>query len=209
MKQRGAWIISILFILNLFRENSADSSKLIEQTNISKTCYEPHVITGNLMVTENIKLKGLVAKRPKHQEVNKNYGFRLHWTTSNVLECVKITSVDLKLDRTQLQRWLLFLQHNRPRSKHLNVVEQPDHSLTNSFIYWTLLGNLSFLLHMKIEETLKIPGINFCMKIFQTKLKNTKIRILYPKNMMSIPIILLWKCPRHETLSQNIPGKNY
>ena len=38
------------------------------------------------------------------------------------LECVKITSVGLKLDRPQLQHWLLFLEHNRYRSKYLNVV---------------------------------------------------------------------------------------
>ena len=35
------------------------------------------------------------------------------------LECVKITSVGLKLDRPQLQYWLLFLEHNR--CKNANV----------------------------------------------------------------------------------------
>ena len=29
------------------------------------------------------------------------------------LDCVKITSTDIKLDRQQLQHWLLFLEHNR------------------------------------------------------------------------------------------------
>ena len=38
------------------------------------------------------------------------------------LEGVKITSVGLKLDRPQLQHWLLFSEHNRFRSKDLNVV---------------------------------------------------------------------------------------
>ena len=38
------------------------------------------------------------------------------------LEGVKITSVGLKLDRAQLQHWLLFLEHNRIGSKDLNVV---------------------------------------------------------------------------------------
>ena len=41
------------------------------------------------------------------------------------LEGVKITSVGLKLDRPQLQHWLLYLEHNtinRLRSKDLNVV---------------------------------------------------------------------------------------
>ena len=38
------------------------------------------------------------------------------------LECVRITSVGLKLDRPQLQHWLLFLAHNRSRSENSNVV---------------------------------------------------------------------------------------
>ena len=39
------------------------------------------------------------------------------------LEGVKITSVGLKLNRPQLQHWLLFLEHNTiKRSKDLNVV---------------------------------------------------------------------------------------
>ena len=38
------------------------------------------------------------------------------------LEGVKITCVGLKPDRPQLQHWLLFLEHNRLRSKDLNVV---------------------------------------------------------------------------------------
>ena len=38
------------------------------------------------------------------------------------LEGVKITSVGVKLDRPQVQHWLLFLEHNRLRSKDLNVV---------------------------------------------------------------------------------------
>ena len=46
--------------------NSAGSLKLIEQTNTSKICYEPHghAITGNLMVIENIKLKDQSTKNP-------------------------------------------------------------------------------------------------------------------------------------------------
>ena len=38
------------------------------------------------------------------------------------VESAKITSVGLKIDRPQLQHWLLFLKHNRLRSKDLNVV---------------------------------------------------------------------------------------
>ena len=38
------------------------------------------------------------------------------------LEGVKITSVGLKLDRPQVQHWLLFLEHNRLTPKEVNVV---------------------------------------------------------------------------------------
>ena len=38
------------------------------------------------------------------------------------LEGVKITSIGLKLNRPQLQHWLLFLEYNRLSSKDLNVV---------------------------------------------------------------------------------------
>ena len=37
-------------------------------------------------------------------------------------------------------------------------------------------------------------GFHF-LNIFQKTLKNTKIRIFYPKNTTSIPITLLWKSP--------------
>ena len=42
-----------------------------------------------------------------------------------LFEGVKITSVGVKLDRPQLQYWLLFLEHNtinKLRSKDFNVV---------------------------------------------------------------------------------------
>ena len=53
------------------------------QCNTSKFCYEPHghVITGDLMVIENVKLRELVAKGAQYRELNKineNCGFRLH-----------------------------------------------------------------------------------------------------------------------------------
>ena len=43
------------------------------------------------------------------------------------LKCVKIASVGLKLDRPQLQHWLLFLEHNwpTPKSKNSSVVGLP------------------------------------------------------------------------------------
>ena len=46
------------------------------------------------------------------------------------LEGVKIISVGLKLDRPQLQHWLLFLEHNRLRSKDM---------LLQAYLYpWTV-----------------------------------------------------------------------
>ena len=38
------------------------------------------------------------------------------------LECVKITPLELKLDRPQLQQWLLMLYQNRPRSENTDAV---------------------------------------------------------------------------------------
>ena len=38
------------------------------------------------------------------------------------LECVKITPLELQLDRPQLQQWLLMLCHNRPRSENTDAV---------------------------------------------------------------------------------------
>ena len=46
------------------------------QCKESKFCYEPHghVITGNLRVIENAKLRELVAKGPKYREPNRSTG---------------------------------------------------------------------------------------------------------------------------------------
>ena len=43
------------------------------------------------------------------------------------LKCVKIVSVGLKLDRPQLQHWLMFLEHSwsTPKSENSNVVGLP------------------------------------------------------------------------------------
>ena len=59
------------------------------QCNKSKFCYEPHghVITGNLMVIENVKLRELVAKGPKYREPNK-----INWQS---LETMVSNSIDL------------------------------------------------------------------------------------------------------------------
>ena len=59
------------------------------QCNTSKFCYEPHghVITGDLMVIENVKLRELVAKGPKYRELNK-----INWQST---ETVVSDSIDL------------------------------------------------------------------------------------------------------------------
>ena len=52
------------------------------QCNISKFCYEPHdhIITGDLMVIENVKLRELVAKGPKYREPNK-----INWQSTETM----------------------------------------------------------------------------------------------------------------------------
>ena len=52
------------------------------QCNTSKFCYEPHrhVITGDLMVIENVKLRELVAKGQKYQEPNK-----INWKSTKTM----------------------------------------------------------------------------------------------------------------------------
>ena len=59
------------------------------QCNTSKFCYEPHghVITGDLMVIENVKLRELVAKGPKYREPNK-----INWQST---ETIISNSIDL------------------------------------------------------------------------------------------------------------------
>ena len=59
------------------------------QCKESKFCYEPHghVITGDLRVIENAKLRELVAKRPKYREP-----CRVNWkaTETMFLECIDL-----------------------------------------------------------------------------------------------------------------------
>ena len=59
------------------------------QCNEFKFCYEPHghVITGDLRVIENAKLRELVAKGPKCREPN-----RVNW---KVKETMFLESIDL------------------------------------------------------------------------------------------------------------------
>ena len=46
--------------------------------------------------------------------------------------------------------------------------------------YWKLFGNLSFLLNMQNEQTLKIPEFHFCIKLSRRPLKNTRIKNFIP-----------------------------
>ena len=59
------------------------------QCKKSKFCYEPHghVITGDLRVIENVKLRELVAKGPKYREPN-----RVNWKAT---EKMFLESIDL------------------------------------------------------------------------------------------------------------------
>ena len=67
------------------------------QCNTSKFCYEPHghVITGDLMVIENVKLRELVAKGPKYREPNK-----INWQST---ETMVSNSIDLYVE--QWSKW--------------------------------------------------------------------------------------------------------
>ena len=63
------------------------------QCNTSKFCYEPHghVIIGDLMVIENVKLRELVAKGPKYREPNK-----INWQST---ETMISNSIDLNAEQ--------------------------------------------------------------------------------------------------------------
>ena len=51
------------------------------------------------------------------------------------LECVKITPLELKLNRPQLQQWLLMLYHNRPRSENTDAVAGLSIPMAYEWIY--------------------------------------------------------------------------
>ena len=73
------------------------------QCNTSKVSYEPHghVITGDLIVIENVKLREFVAKGPKYREPNKIYWQSTETMISNSIDLYseqwsKREQVDLK-----------------------------------------------------------------------------------------------------------------
>ena len=86
------WFIAELGFLTLaslwIRENYLSNPQHC-QCNTSKFCHEPHdhVITGDLMVIENVKLRELVAKGPKYREPNK-----INWQS---METMVSDSIDL------------------------------------------------------------------------------------------------------------------
>ena len=59
--------------------------------------------------------RGLSSFRPAESILTHERKVQKHeakLSVSNLFKCVKIASVGLKLDRPQLQHWLLFLEHN-------------------------------------------------------------------------------------------------
>ena len=89
------------------------------QCNTSKFCYEPHghVITGDLMVIENVKLRELVAKGPKYREPNK-----INWQS---METMVSNSIDLYAEQWSKQEQvdLKYLSEWKDQIKEL-VVER-------------------------------------------------------------------------------------
>ena len=81
-----AWLSPALSNLNVSEYLSNPQSC---QCKESKFCYEPHghVITGDLRVIENAKLRELVAKGPKYREPN-----RVNWKAT---ETMFLESIDL------------------------------------------------------------------------------------------------------------------
>ena len=59
------------------------------------------------------------------------------WVFLIILECVKITAVGLKLDRLQLQHWLLFLEHIYLMPiRRINITTYDERDKT-AFVKWT------------------------------------------------------------------------
>ena len=89
------------------------------------------------------------------------------------LECVKITAVGLKLDRPQLQYWLLFLEHNwpTPKSENSNVVGLPQ------LQYWLL-----FLEHnwpTPKSENSNVVGLLWAMTVLVLQLVSPPVLLIF------------------------------
>ena len=93
------------------------------QCNTLKFCYEPHghVITGDLMVIENVILRELVAKGPKYREPSK-----VNWKST---ETMVLDSIDLYAEQWSKrgQVDLKYLSEWKDQIKEL--VEEPISSL--------------------------------------------------------------------------------
>ena len=89
------------------------------QCNTSKFCHEPngHVITGDLMVIENVKFRELVARGPKYREPNK-----INWQST---ETMVSNSIDLYAEQwsKREQVYLKYLSEWKDQIKEL-VVER-------------------------------------------------------------------------------------
>ena len=122
------------------------------QCKESKFCYEPHghVITGDLMVIENARLRELFAKGPKYREPN-----RVNWKAT---ETMSLESIDLyakhwskreQVDLQYLSEWKNHLKElvtdrilnlkGHFKSPKCKVLDQPDvkdtlHKLRTNYV---------------------------------------------------------------------------
>ena len=109
------------------------------QCKESKFCYEPHghVITGDLRVIENVRLRELVAKGPKYREPN-----RINWKAKETmfLESIDLYAKNLskreQVDLRYLSQWKDHLKElvtdrisnlkGHFKSPKCKVLDQPD-----------------------------------------------------------------------------------
>ena len=106
-----ASILSNLDITNYF------SSPHSCQCETSKFCYKPHghIITGDVVVIDNVKLKELVSKGPRYRESNK-----INW---NAKEKMLFESADLYAERRAKREQvnLKYLSEGKDQVKELVV----------------------------------------------------------------------------------------
>ena len=120
---------------NLNVKNYLSSPKSC-QCQMSKYCYQPHghVITGDLKITENVKLRELVSNEPKYREPNK-----INWkATENMI----FESIDLDAERwakreqdnlRYLSKWKETLKKTcyRPNFRFEGKFKQPHQKILN------------------------------------------------------------------------------